>query len=37
MSSTKQRNAVPYEEWNVEADGDFTWADFDTSASVGFG
>ena len=32
---TSLRNAVPYEEWLAEADGDFAWADFDENTAAG--
>jgi fatty-acyl-CoA synthase len=35
MPSTTLRNAVPYEEWIAEADGDFTWKSFDEKTAAG--
>ena len=35
MPVTKLRNAVPYEEWLDEADGDFRWAEFDERTAAG--
>jgi fatty-acyl-CoA synthase len=35
MPSTSLRNAVPYEEWIAEADGDFTWRSFDENTAAG--
>ncbi len=35
MPATKLRNAVPYEEWLNEADGDFRWASFDERTAAG--
>ena len=35
MPQTSLRNAVPYEEWLAEADGDFAWADFDENTAAG--
>jgi acyl-CoA synthetase (AMP-forming)/AMP-acid ligase II len=35
MPQTSLRNAVPYEEWIAEADGDFTWASLDENAACG--
>jgi fatty-acyl-CoA synthase len=35
MPQTKLRNAVPYEEWIGEVDGDFAWADFDENTAAG--
>src|SRR5437588_3920325 len=35
MPQTSLRNAVPYEEWIAEADGDFTWASFDENTAAG--
>ena len=35
MPKTTLRNAVPYEEWIAEADGDFTWAAFDENTAAG--
>jgi acyl-CoA synthetase (AMP-forming)/AMP-acid ligase II len=35
MPATKLRNAVPYEEWLAEADGDFRWAEFDERTAAG--
>jgi len=34
MPQTSLRNAVPYEEWLAEADGDFAWADFDENTAA---
>jgi fatty-acyl-CoA synthase len=35
MPATSLRNAVAYEEWLAEADGDFAWKDFDESTAAG--
>jgi fatty-acyl-CoA synthase len=35
MPKTSLRNAVPYEEWLAEADGDFAWAQFDENTAAG--
>ena len=35
MPATTLRNAVPYEEWLAEADGDFTWKSFDEHTAAG--
>ena len=35
MPKTTLRNAVPYEEWIAEGDGDFTWAAFDENTAAG--
>jgi fatty-acyl-CoA synthase len=35
MPPTMLRDAVPYEEWIGEADGDFTWADLDENTAAG--
>jgi fatty-acyl-CoA synthase len=35
MPSTALRNAVPYEEWIGETDGDFVWAEFDENTAAG--
>src|ERR1041384_6414682 len=35
MPKTTLRNALPYEEWIAEADGDFTWASFDENTAAG--
>ena len=35
MPATKLRNAVAYEEWLAEADGDFRWAEFDERTAAG--
>ncbi|MBV9260007.1 MAG: AMP-binding protein, partial [Pseudolabrys sp.] len=35
MPSTTLRNAVPYEEWIAEVDGDFTWKSFDENTAAG--
>jgi fatty-acyl-CoA synthase len=35
MPATPLRNAVPYEEWIAEADGDFTWKQFDENTAAG--
>ena len=35
MPATGLRNAVPYEEWLAEADGDFTWVKLDENAAAG--
>ncbi|HLJ69838.1 MAG TPA: AMP-binding protein, partial [Roseiarcus sp.] len=35
MPQTRLKNAVPYEEWLAEADGDFRWADFDEQTAAG--
>ena len=29
------KNAVPYEQWIAEADGDFTWKSFDENTAAG--
>ncbi|MBX6374852.1 MAG: long-chain-fatty-acid--CoA ligase [Acetobacteraceae bacterium] len=34
-ASTTLPNAVPYEEWLAEADGDFAWASFDENTAAG--
>jgi len=34
-ATTSLRNAVPYEEWIAEADGDFTWKTFDENTAAG--
>jgi fatty-acyl-CoA synthase len=35
MPKTTLQNAVPYEEWIAEADGDFVWANFDENTAAG--
>jgi fatty-acyl-CoA synthase len=35
MPKTALRNAVPYEEWIDEVDGDFQWASFDENTAAG--
>jgi fatty-acyl-CoA synthase len=35
MPATSLRNAVPYEEWLAEADGDFAWKSFDENTAAG--
>jgi fatty-acyl-CoA synthase len=35
MPATSLRNAVPYEEWIGEVDGDFAWATFDENTAAG--
>jgi fatty-acyl-CoA synthase len=35
MPATPLKNAVPYEEWIAEADGDFVWKDVDETAAAG--
>ena len=35
MPATTLRNAVPYEEWLAEADGDFAWKSFDENSAAG--
>jgi fatty-acyl-CoA synthase len=35
MPATTLRNAVPYEEWIAEVDGDFAWRSFDESTAAG--
>jgi acyl-CoA synthetase (AMP-forming)/AMP-acid ligase II len=35
MPRTKLKNAVAYEEWLAEADGDFRWAEFDERTAAG--
>jgi fatty-acyl-CoA synthase len=35
MPATKLKNAVAYEEWLAEADGDFRWLDFDERTAAG--
>ncbi len=35
MPATNLKNAVPYEEWLAEADGDFRWAELDERAAAG--
>jgi fatty-acyl-CoA synthase len=35
MPATALRNAVPYEEWIAEADGDFSWKSFDENTAAG--
>jgi fatty-acyl-CoA synthase len=35
MPETSLRNAVPYEEWIGEADGDFAWKTFDENTAAG--
>jgi len=35
MPATTLRNAVPYEEWIAEVDGDFAWKSFDENTAAG--
>lgn len=35
MPATTLKNAVPYEEWIAEADGDFAWKSFDENTAAG--
>jgi fatty-acyl-CoA synthase len=35
MPQTKLKNAVPYEEWIAEVDGDFAWVEVDENAAAG--
>jgi len=35
MPKTSLRNAVAYEDWIAEVDGDFVWADFDENTAAG--
>jgi fatty-acyl-CoA synthase len=35
MPATPLKNAVPYEEWIAEVDGDFAWKEFDESTAAG--
>jgi len=35
MPKTNLRNAVPYEDWIAEVDGDFAWAQFDENTAAG--
>ena len=35
MPATRLANAVPYEEWLAEADGDFAWRSFDENTAAG--
>jgi len=35
MPQTTLRNAVPYEDWIAEVDGDFNWAAFDENTAAG--
>ena len=35
MPATSLRNAVPYEEWIAEVDGDFAWKTFDENTAAG--
>src|SRR6516164_9404584 len=35
MPATSLRNAVPYEAWLTEADGDFAWKSFDENTAAG--
>src|SRR5579871_4498992 len=35
MPQTTLKNAVPYEEWIAEADGDFQWRSFDENTACG--
>ncbi len=35
MPKTTLKNAVPYEEWIAEADGDFAWKTFDENTAAG--
>jgi fatty-acyl-CoA synthase len=35
MPATSLKNAVPYEDWIAEADGDFAWKSFDENTAAG--
>jgi fatty-acyl-CoA synthase len=35
MPATSLKNAVPYEDWIAEADGDFAWRSFDENTAAG--
>ena len=35
MPATTLKNAVPYEEWIAEVDGDFVWKTFDENTAAG--
>ena len=35
MPATALKNAVPYEEWLAEVDGDFAWKEFDENTAAG--
>ena len=35
MPKTTLKNAVAYEDWIAEVDGDFTWAEFDENTAAG--
>jgi len=35
MPATTLKNAVPYEDWIAEVDGDFAWAQFDENTAAG--
>jgi fatty-acyl-CoA synthase len=35
MPATSLRNAIPYEDWLAEADGDFAWKSFDENTAAG--
>jgi fatty-acyl-CoA synthase len=35
MPATALKNAVPYEDWIAEVDGDFAWKDFDENTAAG--
>ena len=35
MPATKLKNAIAYEEWIAEVDGDFAWKDFDENTAAG--
>jgi fatty-acyl-CoA synthase len=35
MPQTKLKNAVPYDEWIAEVDGDFAWVEVDENAAAG--
>src|ERR1700694_6048024 len=35
MPATSLKNAVPYEQWIAEVDGDFEWAQFDENTAAG--
>ena len=35
MPATKLKNAVAYEDWIADADGDFRWAEFDERTAAG--
>jgi fatty-acyl-CoA synthase len=35
MPATSLKNAIPYEEWLAEADGDFAWKEFEENTAAG--